>query len=252
MATRRSTPSLENPFPTGLPGPQGTTYGPLALWGFSSPSDLNYQTNRNAEIYQWSIGIQRLLPHNIVVAVDYSANRSTHLPWGSWGFTRNRNFIPTSIRSQYTSDDLSSLVPNPFQPLFAGPNAIFHEPDSIYNNDTIPLLNLLRPYPQFDGEFDGLPLFAANSRYNSMQVRFEKTAGKYLTFQGNYTLSRNTDSSSAGSNDWVGYYSLGAPQALDRLEQRVRHQRQRCHAPPGRCGFRRLCHSVAACTSEQT
>ena len=209
--------TLENPFPTGLPGPQGTTYGPLALWGFSSPSDLNLQTNRNAEIYQWSVGIQRLLPHSIVVAADYSANRSTHLPWGSWGFTRNRNFIPTSIRSQYTSDQLSSLVPNPFQALFAGPHAIFHEPDSIYNNDTIPLLNLLRPYPQFDGEFDGLPLFAANSRYNSLQVRFAKTAGKYFTFQGTYTLARNMDSSSAGSNDWLGYYSLGAPQAIDRL-----------------------------------
>jgi hypothetical protein len=209
--------TLENPFPTGLPGPQGTTYGPLALWGFSSPSDLNWQTNRNAEIYQWSFGVQRLLPHNIVLAADYSANRSTHLPWGSWGFTRNRNVIPTSIRSQHTSDDLSALVPNPFQPLFAGSNAIFHEPDSIYNNDTIPLLNLLRPYPQFDGEFDGLPLFAANSRYNSLQLRFEKTAGKYLTFQGNYTLSRNRDSSSAGANDWVGYYSLGAPQVLDQL-----------------------------------
>jgi len=209
--------TLENPFPTGLPGPQGTAYGKLALWGFSSPSDLNLETNRNAEIYQWSVGIQRLLPHSIVVAADYSANRSTHLPWGSWGFTRNRNFIPTSIRSQYTSDQLYNLVPNPFQSLFTGPSAIFHEPDSLYNNDTIPLLNLLRPYPQFDGEFDGLPVFAANSRYNSLQVRFEKTAGKYFTFQGTYTLSRNTDSSSTGSNDWVGYYSLGAPQALDQL-----------------------------------
>lgn len=210
--------TLENPFPTGLPGPQGTTYGPLALWGFSSPSDLNWQSNRNAEIYQWSVGVQRLLPHSIVVAVDYSAARSTHLPWGSWGFTRNRNFIATAIRSNYTSDQLAALVANPFQPLFTGPHAIFHEPDSIYNNDTIPLLNLLRPYPQFDGEFDGLPLLSAYSRYNSLQVRFEKTAGKLFTFQGNYTLSRNTDSSSAGSNDWVGYYSLGAPQALDRLQ----------------------------------
>ena len=209
--------TLENPFPTGLPAPQGTTYGALALWGFSSPSDLNLQTNRNANIYQWSVGVQRLLPYNIMIAADYSANRSNHLPWGSWGFTRNRNYIPTSIRSQYTSDQLAALVPNPFLSLFTGPNAIFHEPDSIYNNPTIPLLNILRPYPQFDGEFDGLPLLTANSRYNSLQVRFQKTAGKYLTFQGTYTLSRNTDSSSAGSNDWVGYYSLGAPQALDRL-----------------------------------
>ena len=210
--------TLENPFPAGLPGPQGTTYGALAMWGFSSPSDLSWETDKVADIYQWSVGVQRLLPHDIVVAADYSANRSTHLPWGSWGFTRNRNFIPTSIRSQYTSDELSSLVPNPFLSLFTGPSAIFNEPDSIYNNSTIPLLNLLRPYPQFDGEFDGLPLLAANSRYNSLQVRFEKNAGRYFSFQGNYTLSRNTDSSSTGANDWVGYYSIGAPQALDELQ----------------------------------
>ena len=52
-------------------------------------------------------------------------------------------------------------MPNPFQPFFVGPNAIFNEPDSRYNDPTIPLVNLLRPYPQFDGEFNGLPLLAA-------------------------------------------------------------------------------------------
>jgi hypothetical protein len=210
--------TLETPFPTGLPAPQGTKYGPLALWGFANPSDLDYEKDRNAEIYQWSVGVQRLLPGNIVVSADYSANRSTHLPWGSWGFTRNRNYISSDIRGQYTSDDLSTLVPNPFQPLFVGPNAKFNEPDSIYNNDTIPLLNVLRPYPQFDGEFDGLPLLAATSRYDSLQLSFNKRDGKYVTFQGSYTFSRYTDDSSSGSNDWIGYYSTGAPQAIDRLK----------------------------------
>ena len=209
--------TLDNPFPQGLGPAQGDKYGPLALWGFSNPSDLSWEKDRNAEVYQWSIGIQRLLPHGVVVSADYSANRTTHLPWGSWGFTRNRNYVPTSVRSGYTSDQLSELVTNPFQPMFVGPNAIFHEPDSLYNNDTIPQLNLLRPYPQFDGEFDGLPLLAATSRYDSLQLRFAKSAGKYLTFQGNYTFSRNMDDSSVGANDWLGYYSFGSPQVIDRL-----------------------------------
>ncbi len=210
--------TLENPFPAGLPAPQGTKYGAEALWGFSNPSDLSNQVDRNAEIYQWSFGVQRQLPLSIIVSVDYSANRSVHLPWGGAGFTRNRNYISSGIRSNYTSDQLSALVPNPFQPLFSGPNAIFHEPDSIYNNPTIPQINLLRPYPQFDGEFDGLPLLTATSRYNSLQLGFAKTAGKYFTFQGNYTLSRYTDDSSSGANSWIGYYSYGLPQALDRLK----------------------------------
>ena len=210
--------TLENPFPAGLAPPQGNKYGKLAQWGFDNSSDLGYETPRNPEIYQWSGGIQRLLPGDFLISVDYSANRSTHLSWGSFAAgTRNRNFIPTDIRQNYTTAQLNSLVPNPFQPYFVGPNAIFNEPDSRYNDPTIPLINLLRPYPQFDGAFDGFPLFGANSRYDSMQLRFEKRSGKYFTIQGSYTLSRSTDDSSSGDNSWVGWYSVGGPQALDRL-----------------------------------
>jgi len=210
--------TLGNPFPAGLAPPQGNKYGKLAQWGFDNASDLGYEVPRNPEIYQWSVGVQRLLPRDFLISVDYSANRSTHLSWGSFAAgTRNRNFIPSSIRQNYTSAQLNSLVANPFLPYFVGPNAIFNEPDSRYNDPTIPLINLLRPYPQFDGAFDGFPIFGANSRYNSMQLRFEKRSGKYFTIQGSYTLSRSTDDSSSGDNSWVGWYSVGGPQALDRL-----------------------------------
>ena len=210
--------TLENPFPTGIPAPQGNKYGNLAMWGFDNGGDLSYELNKNAEIYQWSGGVQRLLPGDFVVAVDYSANRSTHLPWGSFAAgTRNRNFIPSDVRVNYTTHQLNSLVPNPFQSLFVGPNAIFNEPDSRYNDAEIPLVNLLRPYPQFDGSFSGLPLQAALSRYDSMQVRFEKRSGKYFTIQGSYTLARATDNSSSGANGWIGWLTNGGPQELDRL-----------------------------------
>ncbi|MFN7995662.1 MAG: TonB-dependent receptor [Bryobacteraceae bacterium] len=210
--------TLANPFPAGLAPPQGTKYGKLAQWGFDNSSDLSYEAPRNPEIYQWSAGVQRLLPGDVVISADYSANRSTHLSWGSFAAgTRNRNYIPTDIRQNYTTAQLNSLVANPFQPYFVGPNAIFNEPDSRYNDPTIPLINLLRPFPQFDGAFDGFPLFGANSRYDSMQLRFAKRSGKYFTVQGSYTLSRSTDDSSSGDNSWVGWYSVGGPQALDRL-----------------------------------
>ena len=210
--------TLENPFPNGIPAPQGNKYGPLAMWGFDNGGDLSYELNKNAEIYQWSGGIQRLLPGDFVISVDYSANRATHLPWGSFAAgTRNRNFIPSDVRVNYTTHQLNSLVPNPFQSLFVGPGAIFNEPDSRYNDAEIPLVNLLRPYPQYDGSFAGLPLQAALSRYDSMQVRFEKRSGKYLIIQGSYTLARATDNSSSGANSWVGWLTNGGPQELDNL-----------------------------------
>jgi hypothetical protein len=95
--------TLENPFPTGIPAPQGNKYGNLAMWGFDNGGDLSYELNKSAEIYQWSVGVQRLLPGDFVVAVDYSANRSTHLPWGSFAAgTRNKNFVPSDARVNHT------------------------------------------------------------------------------------------------------------------------------------------------------
>jgi hypothetical protein len=238
--------TLDNPFPAGLTLPQGRTYGKLANWGFSNGSDLDTGTVRNAEIYQWNLGVQHLLPGQIVIGVDYSANRSTHLPWGGAGgiSTRERNFLPSSIRnalvaslnpthdpsSTAVSDYLATNVPNPFQCFFAPaaspaaycPAAPIFNPvdvaDSLYINDQIPQGNLLRPYPQFDGGFQGLPLLIATSWYNSLQIRFQKRANHYLSFEGNYTLSKATDDSSAGRNSWVGNLQYDNPQLLDDLK----------------------------------
>jgi Carboxypeptidase regulatory-like domain len=220
------------PTPSGFAFPQGQKYGPLALWGLSNNNSLDTTQARNAEIYQWNLGIQRLFPGQIVIGVDYSASRSTHLPYSSFSGTANRNFLASSIRSQIVNGNLAvcngltptnclaQQEPNPFQPLFApGPNQIFNEPGSIYNDATIPLINLLRPFPQFDGPFSGLTLLTASAAYHSMQVRFQKHQGHYVSFEGNYTLSKATDNSSAGANSFItGLLSSGNPQVLDNLK----------------------------------
>ncbi len=77
----------------------------------------------------------------------------------------------------------------------------------------------MRPYPQFDGSFEGLPLLAANSWYNSLQVRFQKRTSHYLSFEGNYTFSKATDDSSSGSNAWLGNLGADNPQVLDQLRR---------------------------------
>ena len=230
--------TLEDPFPAGLPAPQGEKYGPLAEWGFPNANDLGTTAAINADIYQWSFGVQRLLPGQLVVSVDYSANHSTHLPWGgsAGATTRDHNFIPTSIRSKfsqsggcnpdgtvnfsntYAYNNLQCLVPNPFYSMFVGPNAIFNEPDSLYDDPQIPLINLLRPHPQFNGTFEGLPLLEAESFYNALQIRFQKRASHYISFEGGYTLSKATDDSSSGRNAWVGGLAFDNPQELDNLK----------------------------------
>ena len=232
--------SLANPFPGGLTGPQGTQYGKLADWGYLNQNDLGTSPAQNADIYQWNLGIQRLLPSQIVIGVDYSANRSTHLPWGGYSSTRNRNFISSSLLAQTSiqqhaldptcdadscvSNYLANPVANPFCSLFSGVGctysagpAIFNEPDSRYGQTTIPLINLLRPYPQFDANFEGLPLLEASSWYNSLQIRFQKRTTHHISFEGSYTFSKLTDDSSVGANAFVGTLNNGNPQQLDNL-----------------------------------
>ncbi|MGA7294927.1 MAG: hypothetical protein WBW85_20515, partial [Terriglobales bacterium] len=242
FATQSAT--LENPFPGGFTGPQGTIYGPYANWGYVNNNDLGTTSARDANIYQWNIGFQRELPSQIVLGVDYSANRSTHLPWSG---TNNRDFIPSSLLAQVSqaahynydvtqgngigacdnagcvSNLLATQVANPFSPMFSTPCVpsppapCFNQPDSNYGNPTIALGNLLDTYPQFAGDFEGLMLEEANSWYNAMQVRFEKRATHHVSFEGSYTVSKSTDDSSAGRNNWVGSLGAGLPQQLDRL-----------------------------------
>ncbi len=210
--------TLGNPFPSGIEQPQGTKYGRLAEWGLSNDNNLDTGVARNADIYQWNLGVQQAFAKNIVVGINYSANHSAHLPWGGYSSTSNRNFIASPVRQQHTSEQLSSLVNNPFQSLFTGPTAMFDEPESRYSDDQLPLLNLLRPYPQFDGLYEGLPRLAAASWYNALQIVFQKREGRYLNFEGNYTWSKNTDNSSTGFNAFVGTLNNGNPQELDNLK----------------------------------
>jgi len=226
--------TLENPFPLGFSFPQGKAAGATALYGEPNNNSLDTFTARNAEIYQWNLGVQHLFPGQIVIGVDYSASRSTHLPFSSFSGTANRNFLPSSIRQELVNQfnaclaapppggcttptvALNNPVDNPFKTLFA---TQIHTPSSIYNNDQIPLINLLRPFPQFDGPFSGLTLLGASASYNSMQVRFQKRASHYISFEGNYTLSKSIDNSSAGANSFItASLSSGIPQVYDNLK----------------------------------
>ncbi len=245
--------SLENPFPTGFTGPQGTQYGKLANWGYSNNNDLGTTAARDADIYQWNIGIQRSLPSDTVIGLDYVANRSTHLPWSG---TNNRDFIPSAMLAQishavHASYDaangvgacdnancvtgfLQTLVNNPFFPMFNPPCAsgpCFNEPDSLYftSGSQIQLGYLLNPYPQFTGDFEGLMLEEASSWYNALQIRFQKRATHHISFEGNYTISKSTDDSSAGRNNFIGTLSAGMPQQLDHLN--VEHAISASDAP---------------------
>jgi hypothetical protein len=116
-------------------------------------------------------------------------------------------------------------VGNPFFSMFtagctpSSTNPCFNEPNSNYGDPggTLPLGTLLNQYPQFNGDFEGLMIEEASSWYNALQVRFQKRTTHHISFEGSYTISKATDDSSAGRNNWVGALGVGIPQQLDRL-----------------------------------
>jgi hypothetical protein len=233
------TATLADPFPGGFATPQGETYGKLAMWGLDNGNTLGTTEARNAEIYQWNIGVQHLFPGGITIGADYSGSQSRHLPFSSGSRTGNKNFLPSSVRKQIVadadhcqatdpdpsndcqspSDILSGSVANPFQSLFQQPGGMFNVP-SRYSDPEIPLINLLRPFPQFDGQFSSITALAASASYNSLQMRFQKRASHYVSFEGNYTYSKAIDDSSAGANSFItDALSNGRrPQELDNLK----------------------------------
>lgn len=251
--------TLANPFPSGFAFPPGAAAGATALYGQPNNNSLDTSEARNAEIYQWNLGVQHLFPGQIVIGVDYSASRSTHLPYSSFSGTANRNFLSSALRQKVVdqfntafsaclaanpgdpgmicensvtapTQELGNTVPNPFLPLFVsnpGPVCLgapplpgqFNVPGSVYNNCMIPLINVLRPFPQFDGPFAGLTLLGASASYNSLQVRFQKRANHYISFEGNFTYSKAIDNSSAGANSFITpSLSSGIPQVYDNLK----------------------------------
>ena len=213
--------TLENPYPVGFVGPQAGKYGALTMWGYGNGNHNSLEFH-NGTIYQWNFGIERQLSPSTLIDVNYSASRSVHLPWNFKPLTRgNRNFVSKADREKWGTSGLAEQVPNPFQYLFTQVDGmaepVFSEPDSIYNDATIPRIDLLRPYPQFPGSFAGLPTFNASAAYHALEVRFERRTSHGLSFTGNYTFSKFISTSDEGSNAWAANLQPGSPQELTNL-----------------------------------
>ena len=196
--------TLQNPYPSGIQVPQAGKYGKLNMWGYASFGSFGPKF-QNPDIDQYSVSIQRQLPGSMLVEVAYSGSKSTHLPFNG---SDNRDVVSTTDRMNYGDDGLFAEVDNPFYPLFAGPSAIFNEPSSIYSQPQIQQINLLRPYPQFDGTFSGSYRPIATAIYSAGQIRLQKQFSHGLNFITSYTYARERDNSSAGQDSWLGNYAI--------------------------------------------
>jgi hypothetical protein len=189
--TRYATP--ENPYPNGLNIPPGNSQGAATFLGLGVSTET--RPNQNPQYQQWNLSIQRALPGDSVVQINYTGGKGTHLYFG--GGTENQDRLDPSYWALGRTA-LNSLVPNPFY-------GVITDPKSKLSAPTVTLNNLLRPYPQYTGVSGSTPNIG-NSIYHGVQVQYEKRFSKGLAFLGHYTFSKLIDDSSfsAGNVGWLG------------------------------------------------
>ena len=185
---------LANPFADGVLLPPGRSQGDATLLGFGTGTILP-SNNRNPEYHSWNFSIQRELPWQSVLELNYTGSRGTHL------------FMPittlTPMPQQYWSAGrtyLNEQVPNPFFGQIT-------DPRSQLSGATVQRFRLLRPMPHFDGANVGQAEPArGDSNYHGMQAKWEKRFSGGLTALTHYTWSKMIDniSHSSGNVSWLG------------------------------------------------
>ncbi|HKE20746.1 MAG TPA: carboxypeptidase-like regulatory domain-containing protein [Bryobacteraceae bacterium] len=178
--------TLSNPFPSAILPPSGTSLGAGTFLGqaltFYNPHSLDGYSMR------WDFAVQRQLPGQFVLEVAYIGNHALHLPGSVQLDYIPRQFLSTSpVRDNTTISLLSGSVTNPFKGLL--PNG------GTLNNPTVPLDQLLVPYPQFPlgaGTSGGIVeqgVNAFSSYYHSLNIRLQKRFTQGLTLINNFVWS---------------------------------------------------------------
>lgn len=171
-------PNLGNPFVDGILDPSGASKGLSTYLGLGinvfNPWPVTPYNQR------WQLGIQRELPHRVLLDVAYVGNRGTNLQISrSLNPLPNRYLSQSPVRDQPHIDYMTQLFPNPFYPLLPGTGLA-----ATRINRTL----FLTPYPQFtsisDIVYDGF------SWYHSLQARVERRFATGYTFQLSYTWSK--------------------------------------------------------------
>lgn len=178
---------LSNPYPNGLIQPPGNSLGLLNDVGFGAFGPLrNVKTTPSEE--SWTLGIQRQLPWNTLLDVEYVGKKGTNLYFGG---NNQIDILPVSVEN-YTPDQVGNLlnnfVQNPFQGYITNPN-------SVLSQAQVQQFQLNLPYPQFTSVTTDAPP-TASSIYNALQVTVSKNYSNGLQILVTYVWSKSIDDSS--------------------------------------------------------
>jgi hypothetical protein len=170
---------MDNPFPTGLIPPTGSSLGlSTNLGGSISFVDPHA---REPRAQQFNFNVQHQLPRSLLITVGYNYNGISRVP-----VTVALDYLTSAQIEQQGYTILNSAVTNPFAGLLTGTaNA-----SAALNKATVTQSQLLLPYPQFTGVSEtNVPI--GNSSYHSLVVQLTKRWSAGLSASISYTNSKH-------------------------------------------------------------
>lgn len=171
-----------NPYPNGVQTPPGNSLG--LLTGLGNGASIDFPGRRIPRSQQFSFGIQRELPGQMVLEARYAANYTDRLRvfvWDNGTFTSAQQ-----QQAQANPTQFNQQVPNPYYGVPGIPAS-----STCGSNPTISAINLMLPLSQYCnliGQYND-PLGRQN--YNALEVTLNKRFAQGLSFRLSYTFSKS-------------------------------------------------------------
>ncbi len=181
--------TLDNPFPSGILTPVGSSLGLKTALGqgisFADPAG-----GQPPYVHQFSFEIQHELPRDFLVTAAYVGSRSRDI-----AVSQQLNALPLEALSM-GSAALTASVPNPLAGLIPGTSL---------NGATIQRQQLLVRFPQFliNGVTEQYEPIGRSS-YNGAQFLVSKRLSYGLNFSVAYTISKQMDQTSFANPQYTG------------------------------------------------
>src|SRR5262245_47605073 len=201
QAAATPTVTLDNPFPTGVLQPSGSSKGFLS--GVGGEASFVDQHRKAPRVQQWSADLNRELGNGMAVTFTYMGARGDHLPLGG------SNEVPVNLNQldpKYLalgSAALGAALPNPF---LGNPNV----PAVLSTPATLTRARLLMPFPQFTNVY-ARQVSEGYNRYQAGIVEWQKRMSHGWGGRVSYTYSQLKDNQIAETN----FYSANATNPIN-------------------------------------
>lgn len=193
---------LSNPYPSAnplQPVPDHALGVNTNLGNGGSFRDQNYQ---DGSFDRFNVTLERRLPGQFRLDVSFVASNGRNLDSNAWYDTFPLNSVdPNFYYNQQTGPLYFSSVSNPFYHYLTP--AQF--PGSLRNQKTVPLSQLLAPYPQYgDLELTNVPI--EQDKVRNLEVQVQRAYANGFTILGSYIYDREWSTWWPASDPTPGLY----------------------------------------------